>query len=770
MPEYQDLVVRITKTGKRWHWDDGCRFDGVILSGDDQGVRYAFIGPYVEGLIVTGKTVLVRGYWHKHPQYNVQFKYDSIVRDVPPTENGVVSYLKEFRGVGPGIAQQFWDKFGHEAIDRLLNDSETEVCQAIAGISPATLRTVKIDLADRERDRHSSVELIGLLSGLGFPKSLPRTLIERFGATAAERITQNPFTLLSVRGCGFTSCDKLYARLAGDPDWVDRKAYCVWGMIQKDHSGNTWLQQREVLASAAAYLSSSVYKQRDAILDRGKELGLFTTALHGPQDTPVITTVQNSEQESTIAEFVHCSMLCTSQKWPGFYGGQLKQGQEDAIVAATRRRIGILSGPPGTGKSFVISRLVAAIARHHGRVELCTPTGRAAVRCTQELSKLNVPIQAKTIHRLLRVAGNLDNMEYRFDRENPLPVDFLVLDEAHAIATPLLASLFKALPIDCHVLLSGDLDQLPPVSHGQPLMDIIKSGVPHGKLTKILRSSGNIPQVCMAIRNRQPPQLGGNVEITNCSEPAEQFEALFHVLTILQNQGHDLKQLAWDFQVIAAMNKTGPLCRDKINEALNPALNPNEPKVPGCPYRRGDKVICLENSWCQLEESFAETVRGCYDQAEDGGYAVSGNEVLSISKGGKVRVANGETGVISYAEPDFIIVELRSPSRQVVIPVSEYSKKWDLGYAMSAHKASGSEWQYVVVMLDKVNQARKMMTRNWLFTALSRAKDHVWINGKEGLLRSIIQKDQLRRATRIHTLIEGMNSEHELFDAFRESL
>lgn len=401
--------------------------------------------------------------------------------------------------------------------------------------------------------------------------------------------------------------------------------------------------------------------------------------------------------------------------------------QRSVAAAALTSPVGILTGGPGTGKTFTVADIVRGIARDYGMhsVAIAAPTGKAAVRCTAAFAKLNLQTEATTIHRLLGVGRNgHDGKGWGFlhNEANPLPYKFLIIDEASMLDTDLAASIFRALQVGTHVLLVGDPYQLPPVGHGAPLRDMLESpAISSGELTKIERNSGDIIRVCQEIRGGRGyrPSSGGvsipfgrNVRHWETRDANHSFGVL-HDLLCSPPPGIDP---VWDVQVLCAVNEKSDLGRKHLNKQLQELFNPAGERVAGCPFRVGDKVICTSNSCLPL-------IAGASGDA---------CEIASDDKEPTCFVANGEIGKVLEVAPKKMIVEFETPKRVVRVPMGAAESgdgsggsdaprcEFDLAYAITVHKAQGSQSPVIIVMIDDSGAANQVCNREWHMTAMSR--------------------------------------------------
>ena len=484
--------------------------------------------------------------------------------------------------------------------------------------------------------------------------------------------------------------------------------------------------------------------------------------------------------------------------------------------AAHPPRIGLLTGSPGTGKTFTAAALIRAVVAREGEssIAVAAPTGKAAVRVTAALAAYGLTLKASTIHSLLKVATaddlatastaartSGDGFSFAHGPGFPLPFRFLVVDESSMIDTGLMASFLSACAADTSVVFVGDPNQLPPVGHGAPLRDFLAAGVACGELTEIRRNAGTIVRACAAIRDGDRRlRAASRIDLT-AEDPANLFvsrargpEMAARVVAAVDAAGLDGLDRTWEVQVLCAVNRRSPVSRRDLNLLLQSHLNPR-PAVPGSPFRLDDKVVCLKNSWLRVNRPGAggsgsgEAIGG--PQALDPGAAKPNDD-------GKVFVANGELGRVVHVAEGLFVARLESPTRCVVVPrgkakgdgdgsgagdgddrdgtgaddesasgpAIDTGCQWDLGYALSCHKAQGSEWPVVVVALDESAGARRVCSREWLYTAISRGKRLTILVGQQATAEEMIARPALGK--RKTFLVERIGEQKTRADGDRQ--
>lgn len=753
------LEITATYHGERFRFANG---SGDVVVGDaehvDQGkqiicpkqsTRFTVKGPDDESRpLTTNRTYRFYGRWSKYTNKRTneteqQFHFATYVEAEPASRAGVIAYLKECgrgNGIGQGIAVKIWEKFGSDSV-RLLREQPEVIAAGVQRLSIESAKVVAAILAERQAVEHCTVELMGLLDRRGFPKITARRAIAKWGNLAADLIKRNPYLLMRFRGCGFKGTDKFYLELGLDPGRLKRQALCAWYSLASDTSGHTWYPAGVAIQGIDTMLAGATPRHipalslaiRGGLLDRIRVDGdrivdnggrLFLAESKAARNERYVAR-QVVDAESERANWFD----------PGDLDGLGGSGhQVERITAATRGPIGILGGGPGTGKTFVAAVLVKYLAGQ--KVAVAAPTGKAAVRITEALAGYRIKQRAKTIHSLLGVESSEDGWRFRHNENNPLDVRYLIVDEASMIDTDLMSSLLAARSTGTHILFVGDVGQLPPVGHGAPLRDLIRAGVPYGELAEIRRNAGEIVAACADIRAGRDFQAGGNLVHRLAMTPDKQMAECLAVAQQTRSLGLDP---IWDCQIVTAVNAKSKVSRRELNTFLQAELNHNA-GVIGSPFRKGDKIVNTQNGFYPVSPG------------EELGPDVQQNER------GEVYVANGELAEVLEAERAITIARLDNPRRTIKIPRGQSTEgnqsdddaaapstgcAWDLGYALSVHKSQGSEWPVVGVVVDEYPGARMICSREWIYTAISRAKTECHLIGKLETAHRFCRRQQI---------------------------
>lgn len=392
-------------------------------------------------------------------------------------------------------------------------------------------------------------------------------------------------------------------------------------------------------------------------------------------------------------------------------------------------------------------------------IAIGTPTGKSSVRVNQGLTAAKIPLRAKTWHSLLGV-GEPDEetggWSFQFNRRNPWPFKVIIGDEESMKDTAIMCSVLSARARGCHVLLVGDINQLPPVGSGAPLRDLIAAGLPYGQLTEIKRNSGGIVEACAAIRDGKSWTGGDNLVIVDAPSPEQQLD---YVVTELGRLSAHCDPV-WDAQTIVPVNKKSALSRKLVNERLQLELNAN-PAIAGSPFRLHDKVVCTSNGWYKSVDGFDHSQ---LDQAFTREIDESGEKV-------ELYVANGELGRVLTVEEKRLTIEFFDPHREILVPRGKSDEKanasdddaddksstgcnFELGYAISCHRMQGSEVPYSFLLIDEYQGAKNICSMEWMITGLSRAKTKCWVVGRKSTADGFCKRRALnKRKTFLRELI-----------------
>lgn len=709
-----------------------------------------------------------------------QFHFTTFCGAEPFGREGVISYLRyagEGNGIGIARATKLWELFGGDAVRTLREDPE-RVAGQIKGLDIDQAKAASAWLAKEQKLEAATIDVTNLLAGRGFPRGTARSAIKEWGNRSAERIKRDPYSLMAFRGCGFKRCDNLWLELGLPPNRLRRQALCCWYAVASDNEGHTWFPVDYAVQKLTGMVGSTDLRPA-AALKLAKRIGQRDLDSNGalaflrsdPASGQIVSeggTVWTAEGRKAWCENVLATRIVEAERdlvtWPDVSRVEgITEHQRAQLRLATLGPIGILGGGPGTGKTYTAAKLIATLASEFGidQIAVGCPTGKAAVRITEAMNSHGLSLRARTWHSLLGIGGAGDSgWGFAHDEANPFRYRVLVGDESSMNDTGLMSAILRARAPGTLLLLIGDVAQLPPVGHGAPLRDMIAAGVPYGELTEIKRNSGGIVEACQAIREGRPWNYGDNLIGLDCRD---QMAGLLATIRQAADAGLDP---IWDVQPVVAVNAKSPLSRKAVNEFLQAELNVASRDRPrGRSFAVRDKIVNGKNRLFKLVD-------------ED----LIGDDKIEQNDNGEVFVANGELAeVIEVGEKHFT-ARLNAPRRVIRIPRGRASDQdepdggdgansdktstgcsWDLGYCLSVHKGQGSEWPWVIVLIDEYPGARMVCSREWCYTAISRAKSKCVLIGKKATAEAMCRRVAIgKRKTFLRELILKKRAERTL--------
>jgi len=695
-----------------------------------------------------GELLSVEGEWEKDPKYGRQLHITNFTQRLPASKEGIARYLGSglIKGVGPKKAQRIVEHFGEQTL--AIIEQQPERLSEVKGISAKDREQIEKSWAEQSEIK----ELHLFLQSHDVSMNLATRIYKQFGQESIKVVRENPYKLAQdVHGIGFRTADDIAVKLGLPRDSIPRIATGLKFVLAQaaNDDGHCFLPENDLVYRASELLQApselisiameQLRDEKDVFLEPPLPLQVVVTSQAVDEQVPLNNTSEAGEstphQRIYFGPFWHAengsarllrkvlhspSKLppVSQQHWDAVFNYLaekrtmvLTEKQRTAVQMAYHSKVSILTGGPGTGKSTSIRALLMVLRKRKIEVALAAPTGRAAKRLTEATGA--VGFQAKTLHRLLEYAPH-DNT-YQRNEENPLPYQFVVVDEASMIDILLFYHLLKALPTDAHLLLVGDADQLPSVGPGNVLRDLLRSGsIPSIVLTELFRQAKQSQIVVNAhrINAGQMPLLkrdaGSDFFFVTEEDP---IRAQHLVLDFLQRRipNHYHLNPMTDIQVLSPMYK-GPLGVTSLNEELQARLNPGASitlEWGGHVFRLGDKVMQVRND---------------YDKG----------------------VFNGDVGWIRVIDKDNSIVKVEFLEEAGPLLVSYHFHELDelvLAYAVTVHKSQGSEYPAIVLAL--VNQHYMLLQRNLLYTAITRAKRLCVIVGQHRALEAAVKNNRV---------------------------
>lgn len=695
----------------------------TVLDVECEGNLITCVGnlPYIQ----PGEYVRFYGAYTTHRSYGEQFKVAGMESRLPEEKESIKLFLSGglIKGVGEVLASRIVDEFGEETFS-VIEDSP-ELLANIKGIS--------LKLALNIHDQ--CAELVGVRSAVGELQAIGLTLNQAlrawdvYGMAARELIEQNPYRLVDdVAGIGFERADRIAAGI-GMENYTEKRllAGICYVLKKQMENGHTCLPKDVLLHRASDVLESSLEDISDAYNTLMMK-GTIAQNIFNGVEAAALSNVYTAE---SYCAYRLAMLACSTPEKavdPKIMNSRLEEGiklseeQERAVISAAMGGVTVITGGPGTGKTTILKELLGIFENCGMETALAAPTGRAAKRMEQATGR-----SAKTIHRLLEYgAGSPEEDEdhsARFTRneDNPLEADAIIIDETSMVDIFLLRSLLAAIPQGTRLVLVGDADQLPSVGPGNVLKDIIKSGVVSVcRLTHIYRQTGNIAMNAHRINAGEMPELfsSGDFVFIPTANPEDTMEA------VRNNYLHEVSENGeGNVQIICPVRK-GLIGVHNINTTIREHVNPRlfgkeESNFGDTLFREGDKVMQIVNNYSKE-------------------WRVQG--ILGFLAAG-IGVFNGDMGRIEKIDNlnrEFKLVF--DGERAADYEFSEWDQI-DHSYAVTVHKSQGSEFDTVILPLFYGRNS--FLTRNLLYTAVTRAKRKVIVIGLKKTIQYMVENNKI---------------------------
>ena len=673
-----------------------------------------------------GEGMTVTGVWTNHPSYGPQFAAESVERRMPRTEEEIVSYLSSgiLKGIGPATAQRLADRFGADTLAVI--EEEPERLQTVKGITAR--RAMELSAAFRELTGLKRV--MEFLARYELPVPLAMQLYRAYGADALPRLREDPYLLTGdAYGVEFSTMDEIALSMGFDGDSPCRvEAALTYELSHNLNNGHVFLP-RDKLLSAAAQLISADTDTLETALD-----GLLTRGVIVQEQVANVQAcylLRLYQAETRVAR-----RLLSLRDAPRQTGKNVdriitemerQQGiayaphQRQAVTLAARSGVLLLTGGPGTGKTTSTRGIVTLLERMGLTVLLLAPTGRAAKRMSELCSR-----EAQTIHRCLGMTFNelTGEVTFKKNEKDLLEADAVIVDEMSMVDLPLMDALLAALKPGCRLVMVGDPDQLPSVGPGNVLGDILRSGsVASVTLTEVFRQAEQsaIIRNAHAVNLGQPPQLANNQGdfFFLCRRDGER--TLSTVVELCKTRLPDHMGIPADQIQVLSPTRKGETGTVSLNRALQAALNPPSPgkrqKAWGdMVFRVGDRVMQTKNNYDVIWQ-------------KDSGEAGSG-------------IFNGDVGTVEDIDPSGELVTIRFDDR-VSVYTADLLGQLDMAYAMTVHKAQGSEYRAVVLV--SAPAAPSLLVRGVLYTAITRARELLVMVGDDVIPGQMAENDRRTR-------------------------
>lgn len=719
----------------------------ITYANEDNGYTVARVDTGRGGELLTvvgallgaqvGESLRMEGRWGSHPQYGRQFTVENYTTVLPATVQGIRRYLGSglIKGIGPKTAERIVDHFGTDTLDVIEADAQQLI--QVPGLGPK--RTKKIAAAWEEQK--AIKEVMVFLQGVGVSTSIAVRIYKKYGDASISVVKNQPYRLAAdVWGIGFLTADRI-AQAVGIPhDSPERvKAGMQYALSQSTDQGHCYLPEEELISDSVKLLQVDTGLVIDCLAElAAEEEGVVRETVPGEDGQPrtAVYLVPFHRAELSLSGQLLRLLRTDEERLPAFgdvdweaalgwlatrTGAELAPEQREAVRLALTEKVAVLTGGPGCGKSFTVRSVVELARAKKAKVVLAAPTGRAAKR----LSELT-GVEASTVHRLLELKPGGDAA---YDRERPLEADLVVVDEASMLDLLLANKLVKAVPPGAHLLLVGDVDQLPSVGAGEVLRDLLaeEGPVPSVRLKRIFRQAQQSGVVTNAhrINSGTPPVTQGMSDfflfVEDDTEEAGKLTVDIVARRIPARFGLDPRR---DVQVLAPMHR-GPAGAGTLNGLLQQAVTPARPDLPekrfgGRVFRVGDKVTQIRNN---------------YDKGANG-------------------VFNGTVGVVTAMHLDDQRLTVRTDEDEEVEYDFDELDELSHAYAVTIHRSQGSE--YPAVVIPVTTGAWMMLQRNLLYTAVTRAKRLVVLVGSRRAIGQAVRTVSAgRRCTALAHRLSG---------------
>jgi len=672
--------------------------------------------------VFQGQEISAEGEYIMDQRFGEQFRVKSYSLKEPKSEAGIIKYLSSglIPGIGPATAQKIVDKFGADTLDIIeLNPLKLSEVSGVTQKKAAQIGQAFLDIKRMQN-------VVMFLQEYDISTNLSVKIFNRYGEKAKEIIQKNPYKLVEdMSRVGFRTADKIAISVGIAEDSKFRLRAGLVHILNEssERDGNTYLPLEDVYLGLGKLLRIDIMDRLDDLKDvidqmvidcvvkrcnfKGVDCLMLTKyyEVELKVATKLLTLNHSAKRQSNIDSEIDTFETINNIK--------LHPDQRNAVVQAINNGVCVITGGPGTGKTTIIKCILGILSRRCGKIALMAPTGRAAKRMSESCGE-----DASTIHRALMIdyeAGETksDNASFFYNETNRFPYDAVIVDEVSMVDVNLMLSLVSALDSGTRLILVGDKNQLPSVGAGNVLADIISSKIiACAELTHIYRQSEDslIITNAHAINRGEMPVIDNKCKDFFYQERQNQEDIARTILGLVSYRLP--KYLNIDplkIQVLAPM-RVGVCGVDNLNNLIQSKLNPrnelkDEMKFDYHIFRVGDKVMQTSNNYTQ--EWHKVRSNGSWEMGE--------------------AVFNGDIGFITNIDSDLDDLEVTFEDGRVANYTREDAKQLMLSYAITVHKSQGSEFDAVVMPI--IAGAGSILTRNLLYTAVTRAKSLVVLVG-----------------------------------------
>ncbi len=673
-------------------------------------------------LLNPGDTVTLIGEPSYHARFGSQFKVSSFERKAPSNETAIIKYLESgvVRGVGPSMARAIVSVFGMHTLDVM--EHEPERLTEVPGIGKKKAKMIIDSFREKKllRDILLSLEPYGVTVGQAYK------MMQTYGDLCLAKVQENPYQLIDdIDGIGFLTADRIATHVAGfEQDSLARLMAGIRYCLQqaRDERGDMFLDRDVLIARSASVLGAQAERIEETIdwMISGEDLLECEIDDRNAVYLPYLLKIEDFIAKTLLRlQKTPAAEMWDLQQWQSKTHLELSNEQQRAVMLALNHSVSIITGGPGTGKTTIIRCIADEMQEKGYSVDLAAPTGRAAKRMSEATGT-----EARTLHRLLEY---IPGEGFQRNADNPLIADAVIIDEMSMVDAPLMYALLKALTVGTRLILVGDRDQLPPVGCGNVFSDALASGcIPCCRLTEIFRQA----QRSAIVRNAHLINSGRMPVLTD-RDSDFLFEEISNIdfirkrlidLVVNEREKIGTSDPLLDIQVLVPM-KTTALGVSELNQLLQNVLNPHDgiklEYVSGnTTFREGDKIMQVRNNY-KVEWKKAQS----FGRYEEG-----------------VGVFNGDFGTLLHLKPHEKTAVIAFDDGRIAEYAYAQFEELELAYCITIHKSQGSEFQTVILPL--ANGPVPLLTRNLLYTAVTRAKKLVYCIGRSETIARMVSNVQ----------------------------
>lgn len=718
----------------------------TVLSVTDGKEEYILVGtfPYIS----EGERVEATGRMVEHSIYGEQLAVESYEIKDPEDTLAIERYLGSgaIKGIGAALAKRIVKKFKSDTF-RIMEE-EPERLAEVKGIS----ERMAMEIADQVEEKRDMRQAMLFLQQYGISMNLAVKIYQQYGQKLYSVIQENPYQLADdISGVGFKIADEIAAKVGIFTDSDYRiKSGLFYTLLQAMGNGHTYLPEEELLTNASELLKVDAEHMGKHIMDLQMERKLI---IKEKDEVRIVFPSQFFYMELNTARMLHDLNLKDKVPTDKIKARikrilaademELDELQEQAVIEAVNNGLLIVTGGPGTGKTTTINTIIRYFEQEDMEILLAAPTGRAAKRMAEATG-----YEAKTIHRLLELTGvpmmdsrgssgtadtnaaagsaRLEGMHFERNEENPLDADVIIIDEMSMVDISLMHALLKAVNVGTRLILVGDVNQLPSVGPGNVLRDMIESEkFPVVKLTKIFRQAAESDIIVNAHKINDGERVPLDKRSRDFLFIRREYpsDIVRDMMVLLRDKLPNYVQAdSTEIQIMTPMRK-GALGVEQLNKILQENFNPpgpdkQEKESGGTIFRKGDKVIQIKNNY-QIEWE----TRNRYG--------------IPMERG--MGVFNGDTGIIREVNNFAETLEVEFDEGKMVEYSFKQLEELELAYAITIHKSQGSEYPAVVIPVH--SGPRMLMTRNLIYTAVTRAKKCVCLVGVPEVFQFMVDNE-----------------------------